>query len=205
MPKILSTEDVGEFRERLLKSAEAAFSAHGPDGVTMRQLAQQLGCSPMTPYRYFRNRDEILAAVTASLLHRFSASLEKAFAAKGSSGEKAVAVRKAYIHFAFKHPKAYRLMFDAPHPDLAEHAELLAASQRADRIMAAPLERLAEEGLIAGDARLLGRVLWSAIHGAVLLHLAGKLSDTPKFQTVLDHTLRLIMAGASASPSSLKP
>jgi AcrR family transcriptional regulator len=198
MPKILSQDEVAEFRQRLLKTAEAAFATHGVDGVSMRQLAQQLGCSATTPYRYFRNKDEILAAVTAAALNRFSATLEKAFAANGSSAEKAVAVRKAYIRFAFKHPKAYRLMFDAPHPSLADYADLSEASGRADRIMAAPLARLAEEGVVKGDPRLLGRVFWSAIHGAVSLHLAGKLDAKPTFETVLDNTLRLILAGATA-------
>ena len=35
-------------------------------GQDVRQLAQELGCSAMTPYRYFRDKNEILAAVTAA-------------------------------------------------------------------------------------------------------------------------------------------
>ena len=202
MPKVLSDEDVGEFRQRLLKTAEAAFATHGVDGVSMRQLAQQLGCSATTPYRYFKNKDEILAAVTAAALNRFSATLEKAFATKGGSAEKAVAVRKAYIRFAFKNPKAYRLMFDAPHPSLLDYADLSEASSRADRIMAAPLALLAQEGIVKGDSRLLGRVFWSAIHGAVSLQLAGKLAAKPTFEAVLEQTLQLIMAGAMATRHS---
>jgi len=202
MPKILSEDEVAEFRQRLLKTAEAAFATHGVDGVSMRQLAQQLGCSATTPYRYFRNKDEILAAVTAAALNRFSGALEKAFAAEGSSAEKAVAVRKAYVRFAFRNPKAYRLMFDAPHPSLSDYAELSEASGRADRIMAAPLERLTQEGSVKGDPRLVGRVFWSAIHGAVSLQLAGKLASKPAFETVLESTLRLIMAGAMAANHS---
>jgi len=52
------------------------FAEHGPEAVTMRQLAAELGCSPMTPYRYFRDKDEILAAVRASAFDRFSDALE---------------------------------------------------------------------------------------------------------------------------------
>ena len=44
----------------------------------MRQLADALGCSPMTPYRYFRNKDEILAAVRTAAFDRFAAALEEA-------------------------------------------------------------------------------------------------------------------------------
>ncbi len=41
----------------------------------MRQLAAELGCSPMTPYRYFKDKDEILAAVRAAAFDRFSEAL----------------------------------------------------------------------------------------------------------------------------------
>ena len=33
---------------------DRTFARYGYDGVTMRQLAEALGCSPKTPYRYFR-------------------------------------------------------------------------------------------------------------------------------------------------------
>ena len=43
----------------------------------MRQLADDLGCSPMTPYRYFRDKDAILAAVRAAAFDRFAAALRR--------------------------------------------------------------------------------------------------------------------------------
>ena len=41
----------------------------------MRELASALGVSPMTPYRYFRDKDDILAAVRARAFDRFAAAL----------------------------------------------------------------------------------------------------------------------------------
>lgn len=199
MPKALSEEDVQDFRRRLLAIAEQSFAEHGVDGVTVRQLAQQLGCSAMTPYRYFRDKTEILAAVTAAALDRFSASLEAAFENPGSAAEKSAAVRSAYLRFAFDNPGAYKLLFNLPHPGMSEFPDLKRAAQRAEQIMTAPLEQLVAEGAIAGDPRLLGRVFWSAMHGAVSLQLAGKLEASPGFDTVLDHTLRFIVAGANAT------
>ncbi len=49
MPKILTDLDIETFRERLCDVAEQMFASHGPDGVTMRQLAAELGVSSMTP------------------------------------------------------------------------------------------------------------------------------------------------------------
>ena len=48
-----------------MRRAERLFAEHGVEAVTMRQLAAALGVSPMTPYRYFKDKDAILAAVRA--------------------------------------------------------------------------------------------------------------------------------------------
>ena len=42
----------------------------------MRQLAAELGVSPMTPYRYFEDKDAILAAVRATAFNRLAEALE---------------------------------------------------------------------------------------------------------------------------------
>ena len=75
MPRVLSDEAVGEFREKLVDAAERLFGQHGLEAVTMRQLAAELGVSPMTPYRYFADKDAILAAVRARAFNRHAAAL----------------------------------------------------------------------------------------------------------------------------------
>ena len=46
MPRVLSETDVADFRERLCEAAERLFAERGPDAVTMRQLAAELGSLP---------------------------------------------------------------------------------------------------------------------------------------------------------------
>ena len=57
MPKNLSPAEVDAFRARLCAVAERRFAERGADGVSMRQLADELGCSAMTPYRYFSDKE----------------------------------------------------------------------------------------------------------------------------------------------------
>jgi AcrR family transcriptional regulator len=78
MPRVLTETDVADFRDRLCEAAERLFAEKGPDAVTMRQLSAELGVSPMTPYRYFEDKDDILAAVRTSAFNRFAEALEKA-------------------------------------------------------------------------------------------------------------------------------
>src|ERR1700743_465631 len=81
MPRTLSPADVEAFRTRLCDVAETLFAAHGPDRGTMREMADSLGVSSMTPYRYFKDKDAILAAVRTRAFNRFAAAMESARAA----------------------------------------------------------------------------------------------------------------------------
>src|SRR3954471_12614144 len=108
MPRVLSETDVADFRERLCEAAERLFAERGPDAVTMRQLAAELGVSPMTPYRYFHDKDDILAAVRTNGFNRFAQALETARAGGKSARAKGAAVGEAYLAFAFRHPHTYK-------------------------------------------------------------------------------------------------
>jgi AcrR family transcriptional regulator len=209
MPKNLSSAEVDAFRARLCAVAQKRFAKQGVDGVSMRQLADALGCSPMTPYRYFRNKDEILAAVRAAAFDRFASALEEAARkTRGDLRAGGQAMGEAYIRFALSDPEGYRLMFDLsqPHPD--RYPELVRASARARHMMSAALEALVKAGIFVGDPQLLGYVFWATMHGLVVLHLAGKLPEKPDFGTIQREAMRLLVAGARsgvAAPPAPSP
>jgi AcrR family transcriptional regulator len=172
MPRTLSPADVEAFRTRLCDVAEKLFAAHGPDGVTMREMTDALGVSSMTPYRYFKDKDAILAAVRTRAFNQFAAAME-------SAGQNSTTrSRNAYVDFALAHPAAYRLMFDVSHPTYADYPELVAAMNRARLTMGAGLRELAAAGRIKADLELAAYAFWSAMHGAVMLELAGLLEGS---------------------------
>jgi AcrR family transcriptional regulator len=175
MPRVLSDTDVADFRERLCEAAERLFAERGPDAVTMRQLAAELGVSPMTPYRYFEDKDDILAAVRANGFNRFAEALETARDAHTGATAVGSAVGEAYIAFAVEHPHAYKLMFDFNQPHVEKYPDLVTAGQRAQKTMTGYVEDALKEGLMEGDPQQLGLMFWAAIHGTVILELAGML------------------------------
>jgi AcrR family transcriptional regulator len=191
MPRVLSDSDVADFRERLCEAAERLFAERGPDAVTMRQLAAELGVSPMTPYRYFQDKDDILAAVRTNAFTRFAETLEAARAAGSDAREKGRATGEAYVSFALEHPHSYKLMFDLNQPHLEKHPDLVAAGQRAHRTMTGYVEDALKEGLLSGDAEQIGLMFWASVHGAVVLELAGMLpaGGARELQRNLDATL----------------
>lgn len=173
MPKVLSAEDIAAFRERLCDVAEEKFAAHGPDGVTLRELAEAMGVSPMTPYRYFTDKDAILAAVRARAFTRFSEAMEAAEAS--ASRKKGAFTGSAYVNWALGNPAAYRLMFDTQQPTASHYPDLVDAMARSRGTMTVYWRRIKADGRFKGDIDLAGYMMWSAMHGAVMLDLAGLL------------------------------
>jgi len=192
MPRVLSETDVAEFRERLCAVAERLFAERGPEAVTMRQLTAELGVSPMTPYRYFEDKDEILATVRANGFNRFAEELEKARDRAAGARAKGAAVAEAYVDFALAHPHTYKLMFDVNQPDSDRYPELVAAVARSRATMTAWIGDQIAEGLMSGDPAELGAMFWAASHGAVVLELAGKLP--PGAAKTLQHKLAQTLA-----------
>jgi len=169
----------------------------------MRQLAEALGCSPMTPYRYFRDKDEILAAVRAAAFDRFATVMEQAFrTTRGDLRAKSRAMGEAYIRFAFREPAAYRLMFDLSQPNQNRYPELVRASARARRTMSSCFEALVAAGIFADDPQLLGYIFWATMHGLIVLRFAGKLPEKPDFRTLQREARRLLVDGALASATA---
>lgn len=197
MPKQLKPEDVEAFRTRMTRAAEALFAERGVAAVSMRELAKALGVSPMTAYRYFQDKSEILAAVRARAFNRFADALEAADSAAAPTAiGRAAAVGNAYLDFAARDPDAYRLMFDLSQPDEGLYPDLVEASVRARR----PLERmvgdLIDAGVIrSGDPAALTYAFWAAAHGLVVLNLAGKLGAPQTFDTVRETLFSALILG----------
>jgi AcrR family transcriptional regulator len=170
----LTDDDLHAFQRQVCDVAEALFAERGAQNVSMRQIAAALGVSPMTPYRYFANREEILTAVRIRGFARFAALLEEAQAATpGNAAAKGAAATRAYVDFAFANANTYRLMFDLHDHADAGDTPLGRAVARARATLSAFGDGLIRRGIPEAEARGMEGLIWSALHGAVMLELAG--------------------------------
>lgn len=177
MRPVLTPDEVAAFRADVCRVAEGLFARHGVEGVTMRQIASELGYSSTAAYRYFKNKEEILAAVRASAFNRFCEAIEQATNASPDPRRNAANVGKAYLAFALAHPDAYRMMFDVNQDSFAGYPDLSQALVRAKRCMVAYVEALVGAGMLRGDPAVLGQMMWAATHGLVMLRLAGVIAQ----------------------------
>ena len=179
MPRYLTDQDIADFRAELCKVATERFAKHGYEGVTMRQLAEALGCSPKTPYRYFKDKADILSTVRAQAFAKFADALEKASGSTKDPVERGIRVGNAYIKFALANPHGYRIMFELDQPIDESHEELAREASRARQYITQQAEQMKQAGIIEADPALFGWSMWATIHGLVMLHQAGMLRGGP--------------------------
>lgn len=212
MPRNLSPVDIARFQDRLCDVAEPLFAEHGAEAVTIRQLADAVGVSPMTPYRYFKDRDAILAAVRARGFDRHAQALEQAYQDNADDLERrAEAIGEAYVRFALENPEAYRLMFDIRQPNEGDYPELVRAAQRSRRTMTLHVRDLMAAGRMRGDPELIGHLYWAALHGPLMLQFSGMLPKAYDARTLIRGLTAalgrsmVIAVGAIAAPEESGP
>lgn len=198
MPRAKTPQERQEIRELICRVGERLFVERGLEGVSMRDLAAELGLSPMAAYRYFKDKAEILATVRAAAFSRFSDALETAFASEKTPMARARAIGAAYLGFALKESDAYRLIFDLTQPDEHQYPELARQSARAKAILARQAEDLVGAGLAPDDVEQVTNSLWSAAHGVCVLFMAGKFRGADSCRDAYRATMRWLFIGLRA-------
>jgi len=168
-------DELGAFRERAVAAATRLFAEQGYRGVTLRSLAKELGVSPMTPYRYFENKDELFAMVRSEAFRRFADAQRDAVAGIEDPEGALRTLGKAYVSFALDEPDAYHIMFELLQAPAGTYPELEAEQARAFSYLRQAVQASVEAGLLEGEALTRAHYLWAQVHGLVSLHLAGKL------------------------------
>jgi AcrR family transcriptional regulator len=177
MPRAALTQpEIEAFRDEIIRAASRLFAERGYEAVTMRSLAAELGCSPMTPYRYFDGKDEIFAMVKADAYRRFADAEEGAAATAADPAARLTVLARAYVDFALAEPDAYRIMFELAQAADDAYPEVQAQARRAWGALRDAVGAAVAAGLIAGDADDVAHLYWAQVHGLVALHLAGKLT-----------------------------
>lgn len=171
----LDAEEVERFRTRLCEVALRRFAEDGYKAVTLRGLANDLGCSYATPYRYFRDKQEIFAAVRGLAYERFASALESATIGEHNAERRLRLLMVAYLRFALGQPEAYRLMFELQQPGPRTDSTYWPKEVRAWEIWSGEIRNAIEAEVLVGDPAMVAHLLWAGVHGVAALHLAGKL------------------------------
>ena len=170
----LTPEETEAFRSRILDAALELFATQGFEAVSLRSIAAAVGCSPMTPYRYFRDKGDIFDAVRCLAFDRFATDQEAIAARVPDPMKRIIELGRAYSRFADQHPNDFRLMFEFDQPREMS-PELAEAGRRSFATLREATADAVDAGGLSGNVDTLAHLYWTSLHGIVTLDLAGKL------------------------------
>lgn len=168
----------GDLEAEALRAAADWVRERGPDALSMRALARELGVSHKALYRYFEDRSALMLAVAA---RGFDALCDAITGELGAAVSDELAFVEAYVGFALEAPHRYRAMFDVPHGTFDDHPALWPSVKRL-----VDLSREIYGPRMPGVSEVVLRdrivSIWAQAHGLIELYLGGALRASDAVQ-----------------------
>jgi AcrR family transcriptional regulator len=192
-------------KQSLLDSAVALIGEVGPQAFTLREVARRAGVSHNAPYRHFRDKDDLLAAVAAQGFGRLTESMKKAMAKGRTAEERLSLAGHGYVQFALQWPQHVLVMFEGPKAaePCPEHAD---SGRRAfQTLLDAIAAAQAEGALPKGDPQQFAVVAWSGVHGLAKLAIGGQLPfDAKQTLEFANYLTRVLANGMATTPNGAR-
>ena len=177
----------GNLKKALLDAAVKVIAKVGPSAFTLREVARKAKVSHNAPYRHFRDKEELLAAVAAEGFERLADSMIEAAAPAGDALSALLLSGRGYVQFALRWPDHFSVMFDQ-HEGFHAYPHYAASGQRAFQVLLDRITAAQQAGqLPGGNANALALTAWSMVHGVAKLAVSGLL-PFDKEEAVLEFT-----------------
>ena len=194
------TSEGGDVRRRLLEAAALLLAEDGPDALTARRLASAAQTSTMAVYTHFGGMPALVKEIVAEGFTRLDAH-QAAVPHTDDPVADLHDLALAYRQNALENPHLYAVMFGATSLkgfQLTDDDMEIGLSSFA--ILVGFVARAIESGQLRRDdpARVAAQV-WTALHGYVMLELAGlHLPPDNPVEDVLKPLLTTLFNGLSA-------
>lgn len=135
----VTAEKRAAMRARIAEAAKHLFQTEGYGQVSMRRIANEIGCAPMTLYKYYDAKIDILCTLWSDIFVRVFDHLEKSNPPGTEPAQRLKTLASTYVAYWLEHTDQYRLVFMADgvtqsdvsifvdKPEIITHFEIFAA------------------------------------------------------------------------------
>jgi len=183
-----------ELRDEIIAAARDLFVTEGYANVSMRKVADRVGCSAGTIYLYFEDKDSILSAICIETFAKLNKRMEAIRNDKGDPLERLRRGGRSYIQFALDHPYHYLVTFGLTGAARFKNDDARKAGQYSFDCMRQCVRLCADAGLLRkSDVEEVAQSLWACLHGVVMLLISKSefpfIEQSRLIESVLDITL----------------
>jgi AcrR family transcriptional regulator len=154
-------------RRTILDAAREAFVRDGYGGVSMRQLAERVGCSHGNLYLHFKDKEALFDCLVEESFDRLAEGMRK-MSELAQGRDPVELVRKmgrAYVAFGVANPSVYEFAFLLRRPGKRSDKPHVAY----ERLRSLVRRCLEEKRFRRVDADAASQALWAAVHGITSL------------------------------------
>ncbi len=192
-------------RAEILEAAEKLLiEAGNEEAVSIRALAETVGCTPPAIYMHFEDKDQLFFAVCSLRFEEFDRFVHAEGDAIEDPLQSLRARGKAYIRFGLEHPEHYKLLMMVPKTKLASELGPEAPGMTAFVHLVEAVQRCIDAGSISEEhgATQIALALWSACHGITALLITftnfGHFVDSGDVNDVIELLLDVQLEGLLA-------
>jgi AcrR family transcriptional regulator len=158
----------GDLRAALIEVGLRLLAERDVEGVSLREMAREVGVSATSVYRHFPDKAALMRALAREGLDRLATAQRDAASGKEGAASFA-ATGRAYVRFALANPAIFRLIFTSS-------AQLQATGEVKALRMLRANAAAASRGDAGPDQSENGALrAWSLVHGLAMLMLDGQL------------------------------
>ncbi|MGW5308277.1 TetR/AcrR family transcriptional regulator [Nocardia thailandica] len=192
----------GDLRNALIAAAAELAGAGGPEAVTVRAAARQVGVTPTAAYRHFANHEELLRAIQEQAQQMLFRAMTEAVPEDASPIDRLLASGRGYVLLATRERGLFRTAFcqydgetdEAPPTDAPGFA-----------LLGRLLDALVDSGYLAADDRPGAEIAaWAPVHGLASLIVDGVLPwlDEAGIEAAIASTLAVVGRGLATGPNA---
>jgi len=165
-----------EMRELILTTATNLFMERGYESVSMRNIAEVMEYSPATIYLYFKDKNELLYALSEEGFRRFFKYLQTVNNTEDPL-EKLSALGKAYIQFALENTIYYDLMFLMRGPMESDFTKKnWELGMQSHGVLTSAVNQCIKKGYFSeSDPDKTAFMIWSFVHGVVTFKIRDRM------------------------------
>lgn len=180
----------GDLRRSILAAGLARIRADGVAGLSLRQLADELGVSTPALYHHFRNKHALLMGMGEAAMAEFVAVMQTAIAAEISAERFAL----AYVGFARDEPALYDLIFGSLLWRDPQAAAFQSAARAHVRAIAGHVQGMQARGEIPAQVQALRvvQVAWATLHGLCRMYNDGLAFTAETIEDIAKTAMALI-------------
>lgn len=167
-----------ETRGQILAAARAAFDRDGPEGLSMRDIAKQVGITPMAIYRHYENKQALIDALVLDALGEWSGIV--AAIPEQAPLDWMRAIGKAHLEFALRKPRRYEAAF-LTHSTKARRYpdDFLAGHSPAGTLQLRLINSMIAQGVLKTNSAVELLVTNAALsQGLITLYRAGRIAGS---------------------------